>query len=109
MAEYDLVVRGGTVVAGTGAPERPADVAVAGGTALSVAVKVNGPRMLLVLPEARTLVPEIVPVAGSKLKPSGRAGVTAQVTGGVPPLVFSANSPGWPLTQAGRIVEVTDN
>ena len=36
MAEYDLVVRGGTVVDGTGAPVRTADVAVAGGTIVEV-------------------------------------------------------------------------
>lgn len=36
MAEYDLVVRGGTVVDGTGAPSRTADVAVVDGTVTEV-------------------------------------------------------------------------
>jgi len=36
MAEYDLVVRGGTVVDGTGAAPRAADVAMAGGTIVEV-------------------------------------------------------------------------
>ena len=36
MAEYDLVVRGGTVLDGTGSPERTADVAVTAGTIVEV-------------------------------------------------------------------------
>ena len=41
MAEFDLVVRGGTVVDGTGAPARPADVAVRDGVVVEVG-KVGG-------------------------------------------------------------------
>jgi N-acyl-D-aspartate/D-glutamate deacylase len=36
MASYDLIIRGGTVVDGTGAPSRTADVAIAGGHIVEV-------------------------------------------------------------------------
>src|SRR6476660_7081665 len=36
MASYDLIIRGGTVVDGTGAPSRTADVAIAGGRIVEV-------------------------------------------------------------------------
>ena len=36
MAEHDLVVRGGTVIDGTGAPRRTADVAVSDGVVVEV-------------------------------------------------------------------------
>ena len=41
MAEFDLVIRGGTVIDGTGAPARTADVAVRDGVVVEVG-KVSG-------------------------------------------------------------------
>jgi len=47
MAEHDLVIRGGTVIDGTGAPRRTADVAVCGGVVTEVgAVSGTGRREL---------------------------------------------------------------
>lgn len=42
MAAFDLLVRGGTVVDGTGAPARPADVGVRDGTVVAVAAGLDG-------------------------------------------------------------------
>ena len=45
MAEHDLVVRGGTVIDGTGAPRHTADVAVSDGVVVAVgAVEGTGRR-----------------------------------------------------------------
>ena len=45
-AEFDLVVRGGTVVDGTGAPGRRADVAITGDTISEIGDKLSGAREL---------------------------------------------------------------
>ncbi len=44
MAEHDLVIRGGTVIDGTGAPERTADVAISAGTVTEVGKAGRGRR-----------------------------------------------------------------
>ena len=46
MADAEIVVRGGTVIDGTGDPARPADVAVAGGRIVAVGDRLKGDREL---------------------------------------------------------------
>src|SRR5690348_13490290 len=46
VSDFDLVVRGGTVIDGTGAPGRKADVAVSGGKIAAVGEGLSGKREL---------------------------------------------------------------
>src|SRR6476660_9816807 len=46
MASHDVVIRGGTVVDGTGAPARVADVAITGGVISEIGTGLSGDRVL---------------------------------------------------------------
>ena len=46
MAQNELVIRGGTLVDGTGAPGRPADVRIAGGRVAEIGANLRAPREL---------------------------------------------------------------
>jgi len=89
MAELDLVVRGGTVVDGTGAPARTADVAVRSGIVVEVG-KVEGRAALEVDADGALVIPGFVDIHthydgqatwDSALAPSSWHGVTTVVMG----------------------------
>ncbi len=86
---YDLVVRGGTVVDGTGAPARTADVAVTDGIVAEVG-KVDGPARRTIDADGALVTPGFVDVHthydgqvtwDPLLTPSGWHGVTTVVMG----------------------------
>ncbi|MEY2476460.1 MAG: hypothetical protein QOG87_1775 [Actinomycetota bacterium] len=89
MAEYDLVVTGGTVVDGTGAPPRTADVAIAGGRIVEVG-EVEGTATRTIDADGALVTPGFVDIHthydgqatwDSFLAPSSWHGVTTVVMG----------------------------
>lgn len=89
MAEYDLVVRGGSVVDGTGAPVRTADVAVADGTVVAVG-DVTGSGRREIDADGALVIPGFVDIHAHydgqatwdhRLAPSSSHGVTTVVMG----------------------------
>jgi len=89
MAEYDLVVRGGTVVDGTGGPARTADVAVVGGTVVEVG-RVDGRGRREFTADGALVTPGFVDIHAHydgqatwdhQLSPSSSHGVTTVVMG----------------------------
>jgi N-acyl-D-aspartate/D-glutamate deacylase len=89
MAEHDLVVRGGTVVDGTGAPRRTADVAVRDGRIVEVG-RVSGRGAREIGADGAVVAPGFVDVHthydgqatwDSRLQPSAWHGVTSVVAG----------------------------
>ena len=89
MAEYDLVVRGGTVLDGTGSPERTADVAVTAGTIVEVGT-VAGRGRLELQADGALVTPGFVDIHAHydgqatwdhRLAPSSSHGVTTVVMG----------------------------
>ena len=89
MAEHELVVRGGTVVDGTGAPARTADVAVDGGVVVEVGT-VDGRGAREVDADGALVLPGFVDIHShydgqstwdSHLAPSSWHGVTTAVMG----------------------------
>jgi N-acyl-D-aspartate/D-glutamate deacylase len=86
---HDLVVRGGTVVDGTGAPARTADVAVSGGVVTEVG-QVDGPARRTIDADGALVTPGFVDIHthfdgqvtwDPDLTPSGWHGVTTVVMG----------------------------
>ena len=89
MTEYDLVLRGGEVVDGTGAPARRADVAIIGSLIAEVG-SIDGPARRVIDVDGLTIIPGFVDVHthydgqatwDSRMIPSSWHGVTTVVTG----------------------------
>ena len=89
MAEVDLVVRGGTVIDGTGVPSRTADVAISGGRVVEVG-KVSGAGKREIDADGALVTPGFVDIHthydgqatwDNQLAPSSRHGVTTVVMG----------------------------
>ncbi|MYF10047.1 MAG: amidohydrolase family protein [Gammaproteobacteria bacterium] len=89
MAEFDLVVRGGEVIDGSGADGRPADVAVRGGTIVEVG-KVAGKGKQVIAADGAIVTPGFVDIHthydgqvtwANRLHPSSHHGVTTVVMG----------------------------
>jgi N-acyl-D-aspartate/D-glutamate deacylase len=89
MSEHDLIVRGGTVVDGTGAPARTADVAVSGGVITEVG-RVEGRAARTIDADGLVVTPGFVDIHAhydgqatwaDRLSPSSWHGVTTVVAG----------------------------
>ncbi|MCU1464666.1 MAG: putative hydrolase [Actinomycetia bacterium] len=89
MTDHDLVIRGGTVVDGTGAAARTADVAVAGGVITAVG-RVDGSASHTIDADGLLVTPGFVDIHthydgqaswGERMIPSSWHGVTTVVTG----------------------------
>jgi N-acyl-D-aspartate/D-glutamate deacylase len=89
MAEHDLVIRGGTVIDGTGAPRRTADVAVSHGRITEVG-RVDGRGRREIDADGAVVAPGFVDIHthydgqatwDSRLQPSAWHGVTSVVAG----------------------------
>mgnify|MGYP000878041831 CR=1 FL=1 len=87
---FDLVIRGGTVVDGTGAPAAPADVAVKDGRIVEVRPGIDGEAAVTIDASGRVLTPGFVDIHthydgqvtwDSLLEPSSGHGVTTLVAG----------------------------
>jgi N-acyl-D-aspartate/D-glutamate deacylase len=90
MSEHDLIIRGGTVVDGTGAPARIADVAISGGIITAVEVGITGRAAREIDADGLTVTPGFVDVHthydgqatwDPLLAPSSIHGVTSLVMG----------------------------
>jgi N-acyl-D-aspartate/D-glutamate deacylase len=90
MAPYDLIIRGGTVVDGTGAPPRTADVAVVGGNIVEVVATVTGNAARVIDADGAVVMPGFVDIHthydglatwDDRLIPSAWHGVTTVVMG----------------------------
>src|SRR3954453_6368098 len=89
MAKYDIIIRGGTVVDGTGAPARTADVAIDGGTITEIGV-VTGDADRTIDATGLLVTPGFVDIHchydgqaswGERMIPSSWHGVTTVVVG----------------------------
>ncbi len=89
MAEFDLVISGGTVVDGTGAPGRTADVGIAGGKVVAVG-RVDGTARRVIEADGALVIPGFVDIHShydgqatwdERLAPSSWHGVTTTVMG----------------------------
>jgi N-acyl-D-aspartate/D-glutamate deacylase len=89
MAEFDIVIRGGTVVDGTGAPARTADIAITDGRIVEVG-QVHGTATRTIKADGATVTPGFVDVHAhydgqvtwdSLVAPSSWHGVTTVVNG----------------------------
>jgi N-acyl-D-aspartate/D-glutamate deacylase len=89
MSEHELVIRGGTVVDGTGSPERTADVAVRDGVIVAVG-EVDGSGRREIRADGALVTPGFVDIHthydgqatwSSRLSPSSHHGVTTVVMG----------------------------
>ena len=91
MANLDLLIRGGSVVDGTGGPARPADVAVADGRIVDVgSIDVGGPGTRVIDADGALVMPGFVDIHthydglatwDARLTPSSWLGVTTVVMG----------------------------
>jgi N-acyl-D-aspartate/D-glutamate deacylase len=89
MAEFDLVIRGGTVLDGTGSPGRTADVAIAGGRIASIG-RVDGAGSREIAAAGALVTPGFVDIHthydgqatwSNRMSPSSHHGVTTVVMG----------------------------
>jgi N-acyl-D-amino-acid deacylase len=89
MSTHDLVIRGGTVVDGTGGPPRTADVAVTGGVVTDVG-RVDGPAHRTIAADGLLVTPGFVDIHAhydgqaswdERMIPSSWHGVTTVVAG----------------------------
>ncbi|MFN7180105.1 N-acyl-D-amino-acid deacylase family protein [Hyphomonas sp.] len=89
MATYDLIIRGGTIIDGSGAPAFEGDVAVSGGVIAAVG-KVNGKGIEEIDARGQTVTPGFVDLHthydgqvtwGEAISPSSLHGVTTAVMG----------------------------
>ena len=89
MAQYDLIIRGGSVVDGTGIPARTADVAISDGVIVEVGA-VDGSAERTIDADGALVIPGIVDIHthydgqatwDRRLQPSSWHGVTTVVTG----------------------------
>lgn len=89
MTDYDLVIRGGEVIDGTGAPARRADVAIAGSRIAEVG-DVDGSARRIIDADGQTITPGFVDIHthydgqatwDNRMIPSSWHGVTTVVTG----------------------------
>jgi N-acyl-D-aspartate/D-glutamate deacylase len=90
MAEFDLVIRGGTLIDGTGAPPRTADVAVAAGRIVDVGRVAPGSAARTIDADGALVAPGFVDIHthydgqatwDARLQPSSGHGVTTIVMG----------------------------
>jgi N-acyl-D-aspartate/D-glutamate deacylase len=89
VSEHDLLIRGGSVVDGTGAPARTADVAIEGGIVTAVG-RVDGPARRVIDADGLLVTPGFVDIHchydgqaswGDRMIPSSWHGVTTVVVG----------------------------
>lgn len=89
MADFDLIIRGGRLIDGTGSPERLADVAIANGKIVEVG-QVSGPAREEIDAEGALVTPGFVDIHthydgqatwAERLAPSSHHGVTTVVMG----------------------------
>ena len=90
MADYDLLIRGGSVIDGTGADARIADVAVSNGVIVALGVDLEGTADQVVSASGSLVIPGIVDIHAhydgqatwdSRMHPSSWHGVTTAVMG----------------------------
>lgn len=90
MANIDTIIKGGTVVDGTGAPPRQADIAISGGMIVEVASKITTPATRTIDAEGQLVTPGFIDVHthydgqvlwDDKLDPSFGHGITTVVMG----------------------------
>ena len=102
MADYDLLIRGGSVIDGTGADARIADIAVSNGVIVAVGADLEGTADTMVNASGSLVIPGIVDIHAhydgqatwdSRMHPSSWHGVTTAVMGncgvGFAPVVAS--------------------
>ncbi|MFT5978995.1 MAG: N-acyl-D-aspartate/D-glutamate deacylase, partial [Ilumatobacter sp.] len=102
MADYDLLIRGGSVIDGTGADARIADIAVSNGVIVAVGADLAGTADTVVNASGSLVIPGIVDIHAhydgqatwdSRMHPSSWHGVTTAVMGncgvGFAPVVAS--------------------
>jgi len=89
MAQYDLIIRGGSVIDGTGTPARTADVAISDGVIVEVGA-IDGSATRTIDADGALVIPGIVDIHthydgqatwDQRLQPSSWHGVTTVVTG----------------------------
>ena len=90
MADYDLLIRGGSVIDGTGADERIVDIAVSDGVIIAVGVDLDGTADTVIDASGSLVIPGIVDIHAhydgqatwdSRMHPSSWHGVTTAVMG----------------------------
>ena len=87
---YDIIIRGGTIVDGTGAPQRVADVAIEDGIIVAIAPTIDGPAREVIDATGRLVTPGFIDIHthydgqvswDTLMEPSSSHGVTTVVVG----------------------------